>query len=99
MDSGQIVYILGRLVLGAVASFLAIMLWSRIRDAAWILVIIGTIAAYAETVHSVLTVFGIGSDQVTLGSMSLLSIVLPCLPMLFFIAAFAVMVARKYRRR
>jgi len=99
MDSGQIVYILGRLVLGAVASFLAIMLWSRIRDAAWILVIIGTIVAYVETVYSILTAFGIGSEDITLGSMSLLSIVLPCLSTLFFIAAFAVMVYRKYRRR
>ena len=99
MDSGQIVYILSRLILGATASFLAIMLWSRIRDAAWILVIIGTIIAYAETVYSILTVLGIGSESITLGSMSLLSIVLPCLSTLFFIAAFAVMVARKYRQR
>jgi len=99
IDSGQMVYILGRLILGAVASFLAIMLWPRIRDAAWILVIIGTIVAYAETVYSILTILGIGSEQVTLGSMPLLSIILPCLPTLFLIAAFAVMVARKYRHR
>jgi len=99
MDSGQIVYILGRLVLGAAASFLAIMLWSRIRDAAWILVIIGTIVAYVETVYSILTLLGIANEYIILGSMSLLSILLPCLSTLFFIAAFAVMVARKYRRR
>ncbi|MDR1804228.1 MAG: hypothetical protein LBQ94_11550 [Treponema sp.] len=99
MDSGQIVYILGRLVLGATASFLAIMLWSRIRDAAWILVIIGTIVAYVETVYSILILMGIANEYIMLGSMSLLSIILPCLSTLFFIAAFAVMVARKYRRR
>ena len=99
MDSGQIVYILGRLVLGAAASFLAIMLWSRIRDAAWILVIIGTIVAYVETVYSILILMGIANEYIMLGSMSLLSILLPCLSTLFFIAAFAVMVARKYRRR
>ena len=97
MDSGQVVYILGRLVLGAAASFLAIMLWSRIRDAAWILVIIGTIVAYVETVYSILTVMGIGGEHIMLGSMPLLSVILPCLSTLFFIAAFAVMVARKYR--
>jgi len=100
MDSGQVVYILGRLVLGAAASFLAIMLWPRIRDTAWILVIIGTIAAYVETVYSILTTMGIaGENLFTLGSLPLLSILLPCLPTLFFIAAFAVMVARKYRQR
>ena len=91
------VFFLGRLILGATASFLAIMLWSKIRDVAWILVIVGTIIAYAETVYSILAVLGIGIENITLGSMSLLSIVLPCLPTIFFIAAFAVMVARKYR--
>ena len=99
MDSGQIVYILGRLVLGAAASFLAIMLWSRIRDAAWILVIIGTIVAYVDTVYSILALLGIASERLILGSTLLLSIIFPCLSTLFFIAAFAVMVARKYRRR
>jgi len=99
MDSGQIVYILGRLVLGAVASFLAIMLWSRIRDAAWILVIIGTITAYVDTVYSILALLGIASERLMLGSTPLLSIVFPCLSTLFFIAAFSVMVARKYHRR
>ena len=100
MDSGQVVYILSRLVLGAAATFLAILLLPRIRDAAWILVIIGTIAAYAETVYSILIVLGMGGEsRFTLGSVPLLSIALPCLSMAFFVAAFAVMTARKYRRR
>ena len=100
MDLGQVVYILGRLVLGAAATFLAIMLWYRIRDAAWILVIIGTIVAYAEAVYSILAMLGMGGEsRLTLGSMPLLSIALPCLSMAFFVAAFAVMVVRKYGRR
>ena len=99
MDSGQVIYIMSRLVLGAAASFLAIMLWARIRDAAWMFVIIGTITAYVETVYSILTILGIGSEGIfSLGSVSLLPIVLQSLSTLFFIAAFAVMVARKYRR-
>jgi len=99
MDSGQLVYILGRLILGAAASFLAIMLWARIREAAWIFVIIGVIVAYAETVYSLLSILGIGNDFFfMLGSMPLLSILLSCLSTSFFIAAFAVMVARKYRQ-
>ena len=100
MDSGQIIYILSRLVLGAVAAFLAIMLWSRTRDTAWMLMVIGIIAAYVETVYAILKYFGIeGVNVLTVGSLSLMSILLPCLPTVFFIAAFAVMVARKYRRR
>ena len=100
MDSGQLIYILSRLGLGALASFFAIMLWSRTRDVAWMLMVIGTIAAYVEIVYAILNLFGINSGSFfTIGSVPLMSILLPCLPTVFFIAAFAVMVVRKYRRR
>ena len=99
MDWGQVIYIICRLVLGAVAAFLAIMLWFRTRDLPWMLVAVGIIAAYVETVYSVLKQFGIeGWAILFVGSMPLMSILLSSLPMVFFIAAFAVMVARKYRR-
>jgi hypothetical protein len=100
MDSGQVIYISSRLVLGALASFFAIMLWSKTRDVAWMLMVAGTIAAYVETVYSILELFGItGEGGSTIGSMRIISIVLPCLPMVFFIAAFMVMIIRKYRQR
>jgi len=100
MDPGQISYILSRLCLGALASFFAIMLWSKTRDVAWMLMVIGTIAAYIETVYAILNLFGIsGTNVLAIGSMPLLSILLPSLPMVFFISAFIVMVVRKYRRR
>ena len=100
MDSGQIIYILSRLSLGALASFFAIMLWSKTRDVAWMLMVIGTIAAYVETVYSILNLFGIsGGNFFTIGTVPLMAILLPSLPTLFFFAAFAVMVVRKYRHR
>jgi len=100
MSTGQVVYIVSRLVLGAAAAFLAIMLWARIRDAAWTLVIIGALTAYAETVYSIVTTLGSGGEsRLALGPVSLPSVLLHSLPTLFFTAAFAVMVARKYRRR
>lgn len=98
MDVGQVVYIISRLVLGALASFFAIMLWSKTRDVAWMLMVIGTIAAYIETVYSILGILGITEgDSLVIGSIPAASIVLPCLPMIFFIIAFVVMVFRKYR--
>jgi len=98
MDLGQAIYVLSRLALGAIASFFAIMLWARTRDIAWMLMVIGIIAAYVETIHAILNVFGIGGGNiVVIGSMPLVSIILPNLPMVFFIAAFAVAVFRKYR--
>ena len=99
MDSGQLIFIICRLVLGAVAAFLAIMLWSKTRDLAWMLMVVGAIAAYAEVIYSILALFGAsGGNIFSIGSMPLASIVFPCLPVVFFIAAFAIMVLRKYRR-
>ena len=98
MDWGEIVYILSRLGLGALASFLAIMLWARTRDVAWMLMIIGVIAAYVETVYAILGIFGINAGYLfVIGTVPLVAIILPNLPIVFFVAAFAVMVVRKYR--
>ena len=100
MDSGQILYIICRLTLGGVAAFLAIMLWSKTRDPAWMFMVIGAIATYGEAVYSTLVFLGvIAESTIIIGSMSVASIVIPCLPILFFIAGFAVMVVRKYRGR
>ena len=98
MDTGLLVYILSRLILGALAAFLAIMLWSRTRDVAWILIIIAVIAIYAAIVYDIMRFFGF-EGRILIGSMSLMSILLPCLPIVFIIATLAVMVARKYRGR
>jgi len=100
MVQGQEVFILCRLVFGALASFLAIMLWARNRDVAWIFVIFGTIITYIETVYSILNTFGIGGGNILTDNWDfIVSMVLTCLPTLFFIAGLTVMVARKYRRR
>jgi membrane-bound ClpP family serine protease len=99
MDSGQTAYIICRLVFGAAAAFLAIMLWSKTRDAAWMLIIMGAIFAYIEIIYSVLGLFGIdGSNLFLIGSVPLISFVLPLLRMIFFIAAFIVMIVRHSRQ-
>ena len=98
MDLGLLIYVITRLALGALAAFFAIMLWSRTRDIAWMLMVIGTIAVYIETVFSILELFGItGNYIITIGSMPFTAILLPNLPTGFFLSAFIVMVSRKYR--
>jgi hypothetical protein len=100
MDSGEIIYISSRLALGALTAFFAIMLWSRTRDAAWMLMVTGTLAAYVETIYSILEKFGItGEAVVTIGSVPLASILLPNLPTVFILSAFLVMVFRTYRKK
>jgi hypothetical protein len=100
MDSGEIIYISSRFVLSALAAFFAIMLWSKTRDAAWMLMVIGAIAAYVETIYSILEMFGITETMtVTIGSVPLASMLLPNLPAVFILSAFLVMVSRKYRKK
>jgi hypothetical protein len=99
MDSGELLYVVSRLALGAAASFLAIMVWSKTRDVAWMLMVIGTIALYADIVYSVLDMLGLRGDMFFIGSISLMALILSNLPIIFFIAAFLVMVIRKYRHR
>ncbi len=53
MDAGEIIYISSQLVTGALAAFFAIMLWSKTRDVAWMLIVIGAITAYVNTVYSI----------------------------------------------
>jgi hypothetical protein len=98
MDAGEIVFIVSRLSTGALAAFFAIMLWSKTRDIAWMLIVIGTIAAYIETVYSILALFGITGNQLSIGSVPIAAILLPNLRTAFFIAAFLVMIIRKFRR-
>jgi hypothetical protein len=100
MDSGQIIFVYSRLILGAAAAFLAIMLWTKTRDIAWMLIVIGTITAYIEVVYSVLETLGISASYgLMIGSVPLAAILLGSLRILFFIAAFLVMVIRQYRRK
>ncbi|MCL1836441.1 MAG: hypothetical protein FWG46_02710 [Treponema sp.] len=100
MDSGQMILAYSRLILGALAAFFAIVLWSKTRDAAWMLIVAGTVVMYVEIVYSILELVGIAAGNVlAIGSVSLPAILLPSLRMAFFIAAFMVMVVRQYRLR
>jgi hypothetical protein len=99
LDGGQLVYIIIRLVLEAVAVFFAVVLWSKTRDAAWMLVISGVIAAYAGTVYSVLKIFGItGRPDPAAASAPFAPLLLFNLPIVFFLAAFVIEVIRKCRK-
>jgi len=98
MDAGQTFFIASQLILGAAAAFLAILLWPRIRDLAWMLIIFGTIVAYIETVYSILKVFGISADDILIvESVPLIPLILSAIRTLFFIAAFAIMIYRQSR--
>ncbi|MGA2976012.1 MAG: hypothetical protein ABSF77_11945 [Spirochaetia bacterium] len=84
------------LVLGAFATFCAILLWSRTRDMAWTFVIIGAIVSYADIVLATLRAFGIlGEDLLRYHGVPVLQIALADLPPLFLGIGFLVAVSRK----
>jgi len=98
MDAGQTLFISSQLILGAAVAFLAILLWPKIRDAAWMLIIFGTIVAYIETVYFILKDFGItGEEIIVFDSVPLISFILPIVRMLFFIIAFVIMIYKQSR--
>jgi len=100
MDAGQAIFTSSQLILGALAAFLAILLWPKIRDTAWMLIIFGIIIAYIETVYSVLKNFGITVDEIlVVNSIPLVSFILPTIRMLLFITAFAIMIYKQSRHR
>jgi peroxiredoxin family protein len=91
--------ILSRLALGSAATFMSIILWSKTRDTAWMLVIIGVIVAYGENVFQTLKAFGIvKAELLIMADISIFEIVLANLPMLFFAIAFLVMIIRRTLR-
>lgn len=96
-DSQMILYIL-KLVLGGLAAFLAIMLWSKTRDLAWMSLVAGAVTTYAGIVYDMMTVFGIvGVSGISLFGIPLATLLFAVIPPLFFIIAFIIMIFRQGR--
>ncbi|MDR0409819.1 MAG: hypothetical protein LBH18_05420 [Spirochaetaceae bacterium] len=96
MDSGSLVLIILRLFFSAAAAILAIVIWSKTRDAAWILLVLGAVSSYVETVYSILGMFGITENLFpVIGSVPILTIAVSCLPAIFFSVAFCVFLAKR----
>ena len=99
MSMDSVVLLLSRLIVGAGATFFAILLWSKTRDAGWILVGLGVIAGYAEILYTTLKSFGvIPSSLLMVKNVSLLDVLLVNLPYLLIMSGFIVTVTRRSPR-
>lgn len=95
MNESVIILYIIKLVLYGIAAFLAIALWSKTRDGAWMCIVSGTIVIYAGVVYSMLEDFGIiPSNYYPVFGIPLFSLVFVVLPVLFFIIAFILMLSR-----
>ena len=91
--------LLVRLFLGALATFFAILLWSKAREGEWLLVILAVIIMYGEIIYSTLQKFGILLlEDLTLFGLpvsSLIQVVLINLPLILLAIAFMIAVIRR----
>ncbi len=96
MSPGDTVLLVSRLATAAVAAFLAILLWSRTRDIAWMLIVIGVIASYADILFGLLSQLGlVDESRYSLLGIPIGRALLSNLPYLFLCSALLVMIRRK----
>lgn len=89
-----IIYII-KLILGGLSSFLAIMLWSKTREAEWMSLLAGFVINYAGTIYSLLLDMNIiYEDKILFFGLPLTSLIFSVIPQIFFIIAFAVMLKK-----
>ncbi len=85
-----------RLATVALATFLAIIVWSKTRDSAWMLVVVGIVAGYADILYSLLAEFGLAPDKGgVVAGVPILAALFPNLPWIFFSIAFFVMIRKR----
>lgn len=99
MGLGDTVWLVSRFAVAGVMTFLAIILWSRTRDVAWMLIVIGAVSSYAEVLFDLFVRTGLVDEaRLELLGLPAARILFSNLPYLFLAAAFLVMLFRKARR-
>ena len=99
MTADSMIFIISRLVFGAGSAFFAIILWSRTRDSAWMLIVVGTVFRYGQIMYETFSMFGIvRADVVLVPGYLGINTILENLPYVFFIAAFIIIIRRTFRK-
>jgi len=95
MNESMLVLYIIKLVLGGIAAFLAILLWSKTRDAAWMSLVAGVVTSYAGIVYSMLVDLGIvvRTGMLVFG-IPIAKLLFTVIPTLFYILAFILMLLR-----
>ncbi len=96
MSQTEMILYAVKLILGGITALTAVMLYSKTKDSAWICLVAGFVAAYAESVYELLQSLGIFfTHDVYIAAIPLSALVFTVLPGFFFILAFAIMLTRK----
>ncbi|MCR5725133.1 MAG: hypothetical protein K6G80_08625 [Treponema sp.] len=96
MTQQEITLFIIKLALSGVAAFLAIALWSKTREAAWMSMVAGAVTGYASMVYDLLLRLGfLHTDGVQVAGIPLVTLLFTVVPSFFFILAFILMLLRK----
>ncbi len=96
MESADFIFMMSNIIFGGVATFTSVILWSKTRDVAWILIIIGTIVYYINIIYELLDSFGIvGNYSFVIYGIPIVKLTLQNLPMVFFTIGFIVVITRR----
>lgn len=96
MNNSELILLIIKLVLGGMAAFLAIFLWSKTRDAAWMTLVGGVVFSYAGIVFEMMLVLGIvESGGFSVFGIPVANLFFAVVPSLFYIVAFLLMILRK----
>jgi hypothetical protein len=88
MRQEELVLLAVKLALGGFAAFLAIFLWSKLYDTAWMALVGGAVTGYAGIVYDMLRVIGVITDT------PIATLALTMVPFFFYIVAFILMIIR-----
>lgn len=95
MEFAQLVLIIVKLIFGGLASFFAILLWSKTRDFAWMSLVCASLCTYAAIVYDILENLGIiPLDLFSIYGVSAASLFFAIVPSIFYIISFAIMLKR-----
>lgn len=95
MTQSQMILYAIKLVLGGIAAFCSILLWSKTKDAVWMNLIVGVVAKYAGVVYEILSVLGIiFPESIVFYGIPFSSLIFTALPDIFFIIAFILLLKR-----
>ncbi|MBB6481145.1 hypothetical protein [Spirochaeta isovalerica] len=98
-NSPEIILLLVKLLAGFAATVTAVLLWSRTREASWLLVVVGTVFLYGEVIAETLQVFGLTDLQkFTFFGIPVIEALFALLPFLFFTAGFISFLTARRKR-
>ena len=96
MTGEPLILLTVRITAGFISSFLAIWIWSKTRDAAWLMIVLGTLFYFGDTLLWILDQVGIPVFSIlTVNGISLIRLLTAVLPFIFFSIGFIIFLIRK----